>query len=280
MSMEDRLNGLINKLRGMNMSKKIENAKFAKKWLQQISENKVWSRAIDIAAENTTHRKECLISLEEREFVKSHINSCETQVLINSDKSNKAIEDCYLAGDDMICVLNFASYFNPGGGFMKGAFAQEESLCAVSGLYPVLEKQEVYSIRAESPTPPEYGDEILYSRSVPFTTFEGECGNPYLVDVLSCSAPNCNRITLTHQDYYIKALNKRIEAIYLLPFIMGVEVLILGAWGCGVFKNDPGLISNKFAEVMSKYPGLYKKVVFACGSKSNAEIFKQNIRIM
>ena len=260
------------------MSKKIENAEFAKKWLEDVFRNDVWAKSVQTSKDKTQCYRDDLISDTDRAYCKSMSDSVPTEVRITHEKTYDVIKDCYYRSNNFVCVLNFASFFNPGGGFIKGSFAQEESLCAVSGLYLVLSSLDVYKKRAERKTVPEYDDEIIYSPAVPFTLDEGNTGNPYLVDVLSCAAPNCNRIVMTQQRQYIDALNKRIEAIYLRPFLNGCETLILGAWGCGVFKNDPGLISNMFAAIMAKYPGLYHEVIFACGSKDNAEVFRNNIR--
>lgn len=261
------------------MSKKTENAEFAKKWLSLIEGNDNWSSMVEKSLKRTEVYQDTLITDMDRSYCRNMSNSSVSKVTITHDKTYDVIKQLWIDGECFACVLNFASFFNPGGGFMKGAFAQEESLCAVSGLYPVLSQLDVYEQRAEKKTPPEYNDEIIYSPAVPFTMSEGELAEPYLVDIISCAAPNCNRIVMTQQRQYMDALNKRIEAIYLRPYLNGCNTLVLGAWGCGVFKNDPGLISNMFASIMSKYQGLYRDVIFACGSKENAEIFRNNIRM-
>lgn len=261
------------------MSKKTENAEFAKKWLSLIENNENWSRMIKKSFDRTQVYQDTLLSEADRSYCRNMSNKVESKITITQDKTYDVIKELWINGESFVCVLNFASFFNPGGGFTKGAFTQEESLCAVSGLYPILTQLDVYEQRADKKVPPEYSDEIIYSPSVPFTVSTRELAEPYLVDVISCAAPNCNRIVMTQQRQYMDALNKRIEAIYLRPYINGCDTIVLGAWGCGVFKNDPGLISNLFTAVMAKYPGLYRNVIFACGSKENTEIFKNNIRV-
>lgn len=262
------------------MSKKAENAEFARKWVNETMSSNNWNKCIKSSIADTSIYVGDLIDKADESYCKSASGSSKTKISVTADKTYDAILQMYYDNKYDVCVLNFASFFNPGGGFLKGSFAQEESLCAVSGLYSVLSSLDVYKMRAgKDKVPPEYDDELIYSTGVPFTTYAGELSSPYLVDVMSCAAPNCNRIPMTHQDYYIKALRKRIKAIYYLPYVNACDNLILGAWGCGVFKNDPGLISSLFAEVISECPDLYENIVFACGSKDNMQIFKNAMHL-
>lgn len=276
--MEEPLNGLIRISRGDDMSKKAENAEFARKWVNDITNNRTWRHAVDRSIISTHVYTGDMIEDDDITYIKSKAYSEDTVIKVNADKTYDAIRECYYKGDLNVCVLNFASFFNPGGGFLKGAFAQEESLCAVSGLYNILSKLDIYTDRAKrEKVAPEYDNEIIYSQFVPFTDCPTTLGMPYCVDIISCAAPNCNRLSMAQQEFYMSALRKRIKAIYYLPYLNGCDTLILGAWGCGVFKNDPGLIANLFAEVIAECPGIYKSIIFACGSKDNAEVFRNVI---
>lgn len=260
------------------MSKKTENANNAKNWVAAIEGNPSLMEWVNKAVEKTAVYKNELVTDSDRSYCRDSRNFI-TCTRINANKTFEEIQRQYMAGEEHVCVLNFASYFNPGGGFLNGAYTQEESLCANSVLYPILSRLPIYEERKTSYCRPEYNNQVLYTPNVHFYPYEeAKPGRAYMVDVISCAAPNCNRISMGRKEQYMAALEKRIEAIYLIPYLHGTEVLILGSWGCGVFKNDPGLISSMFAKVMSQYPMLYKKVIYACGGRDNMEIFARNIR--
>ena len=258
------------------MSKKTENAKFAKEWCKQVESSEKWMNYIKRSLDDVLIRKDVLITEDERKYIKTRVNTSTTEIMITSDKTHKTLVDLIENGVSYgIGVLNFASYYKPGGGFLKGSFTQEESLCAVSGLYHILSRLSVYECRRKSKDiAPCYNDEIIYSLSVPFTLEIGNTKHPRTVDVISCSPPNCKRITMADRADYEESIKKRIEAIYLLPYMQGVDTLILGAWGCGVFKNDPKVIARHFIDIMDKYPNIYDRVIFACGSNANQKIFE------
>lgn len=260
------------------MSVRTENAAKASAWLASIEKSKTFKSYIENAIEKTCIRYGDDIYTDS---TKSYLNE---KV---AESKQKAFIDLlpYTTGDalfDMeydskrIAVLNFSSYFNPGGGFLKGAITQEESLCHISGLYNVLSSLDIYKERKEQDRkiPPEYGDEIIYSPGVPFVQGYDTSNKPMLVDVVTCSAPNCNRVPIAHSDSYRKAIDRRALGIYIEPYLQGCDVLILGAWGCGVFKNDPALIASVFKELNDKFGCLYSKVVYAIPNKQVYKIFE------
>ena len=141
-----------------------------------------------------------------------------------------------------VCVLNFASYKNPGGMFLKGSSAQEESLCHESFLYNVLKefdttRRQHYAENRSSLNKGMYTDRALYTPDVRF--FHN--GQERLADVITCAAPNYS-VSLkygnfTAEDNY-KALSLRIDFVKHILAIQKPDVAILGAWGCGVFRQD------------------------------------------
>lgn len=261
------------------MSKKTENAKFAKEWCEQVESSEKWMSYVKKSVDKVLIRKGTLIHEDERRYVLHKSGSENTEIKVTKDKTYDVLLD--LSFDEPnhnIAVLNFASYYKPGGGFMKGSFTQEESLCAMSGLYQVLSRLPVYEQRKKNKCVSScYNDEIIYNTSVPYTLDIGSTKYPRTFDVVTCAAPNCNRITIADHKEYEDCINTRVEAIYLLPYLHGTDTLVLGSWGCGVFKNDPRTIAKAFMNVIEKYPNIYKKIVFACGSESNQWVFADEL---
>lgn len=257
------------------MSRKEENAKKASWWIDKIENNTMWQDAIQKSTDKTFVRKDVLITEDERSFVeKKSWEGSRPTIEIKSETTYDAIRR--LQGySNFIAVLNFASYFNPGGGFMKGAYSQEETLCQVSGLYPILKYNPIYhERRQDKDTPVFYKSQIIYSPMVPFAPDDSdEPGAPITIDVISCAAPNCNRIPMSKKKELEKIIYERLEACMVLPYQYGCETLILGAWGCGVFKNDPQMIANTFSTLIRKYGNAYKRIVFAIPMEDTKQIF-------
>lgn len=153
-------------------------------------------------------------------------------------------------------VLNFASYKNPGGGFLNGSSAQEESLCMESTLYEVLSSDNLssyYNYNKANLNYALYKDRALWA---PCVIFERN-GTTIAADVLTVAAPNkraymeYGRGTVQEkEEKNERALRERINFIADLISIHNgtIDTAILGAFGCGVFGQDPKLVARLFKE--------------------------------
>lgn len=149
------------------------------------------------------------------------------------------------------CVLNFASAINPGGGYVRGAIAQEEALCRQSDLYEEL-KNQIYFYEFHRKNNSElHSDWMLYSKNI--TVFRDEYFNfvnPKTCSVITAAAPR-NVPGKTNKKDIEECFYRRIEKILTICEHHNHKNIILGAWGCGVFRNDPAFVSRCFNEVLS-----------------------------
>lgn len=170
-----------------------------------------------------------------------------------------------------IGVLNFASAKNPGGGFLEGSQAQEESLARSSGLYHSLLKcPEYYSFhRGEESL--LYSDRIIYSPNCPvFRTDSGTLLDRfYTVDFITSPAPNAGAIAINQPENTARipeVLRDRGKKVLTIAGDRGCDALVLGAWGCGVFRNDPSMVAQMFADLLlekGELAGKFKTVLFS-----------------
>lgn len=180
-----------------------------------------------------------------------------------------AFEEAKAGRDTRICLLNFASYKEPGGMFMQGSMAQEESLCHASVLYLVLASDRVmgmfYNKHGKMLNRALYHSDLLYSPDVLFFLQSEKKGRRF--DVITCAAPNkktAQRYNGVSDGEVEQAMYHRIDSILYTAWKEGAEVLILGAFGCGVFGNDLSSVSSQFKELLSgKYRGCFRRAVFA-----------------
>ena len=246
----------------------------SKQWLDKIEESREWKDAITHSILSTKNfYGNSFMSRSDIERANRMLDSAmkDYAVVFNMDTTQESL---FRLADtnDKICILNFASFFNPGGGFLNGAKAQEESLCAWSGLYNVLKENPIYTDRrARSHVSSLYESEIIYNKDVPFTRKQGSTDDILLADVITCAAPNLNKKKPIDKDKfeksYLHALDMRTKAILMYPALMGAKTLILGAWGCGVFKNDPEVVAKAFADACSTFGPLYENIVFSIPDK-------------
>lgn len=175
-------------------------------------------------------------------------------------------------------VLNFASYKNPGGMFLKGSKAQEECLCHESFLYNILKgfQKDYYNWNKEHLNKALYTNRALFSENVMFFRDNKQLK----CDVITCAAPN----KATAQKYYhvsddenFKILRERIKFVLDIAKDNDVDTLILGAFGCGVFGQDANEVASIFKELIAEMYGCFKVVVFAIpnGRIGNFEKFKR-----
>jgi len=170
-----------------------------------------------------------------------------------------------------VACLNFASAKNPGGGFLSGAQAQEEALARSSALYPCLLRAPDYYERNRANHSAIYLDLLIFSPLVPF--FRDDSGalleTPILASVISAPAPNAGALSESEPGNMVllePALRRRAELVLQTAQGHEVDKLVLGAWGCGVFRNDPRMVARIFSELLS-LPGFFDRafaeVVFA-----------------
>ena len=196
----------------------------------------------------------------------------------------------------IIGVLNFASATNPGGGVTKGSSAQEECLCRCTTLYPTLNQEKCwnkyYNVNRQANT--NIGsDTIIYTRDVLVLKDKDYklLDQMFNVDVLTCAAPNLRenpknsynsgankeQLVLTDEELYDVHV-KRAKCILEVATEEGVDYLILGAFGCGAFKNNPEVVAKAYRDTLPKYIHNFKVIDFAVIDgkyTNNYEIFKK-----
>ncbi|MBT2386818.1 TIGR02452 family protein [Streptomyces sp. ISL-11] len=176
-----------------------------------------------------------------------------------------------LAADGPVAVLNFASARNPGGGYLNGAQAQEEALCRGSALYTCLrEAPEYYAAHRADPSP-FYSDRVIHSPAVP--VFRDDRGAllevPFRAGFLTSPAPNAGVIARRDPAATARvpaALTSRAERVLEVAATHGYRRLVLGAWGCGVFRNDPARVAGAFHGLLTgagRFAGRFERVTFA-----------------
>ncbi len=184
-----------------------------------------------------------------------------------------------LEGCKDLVLLNYASARNPGGGFINGAKAQEEDLARCSGLYPCLMTQPAYYSANRNQTSLLYTDHIIYSPNVPFfrTKSRNLLENIFTASVITAPAPNAGQVLRRDPEALTrieKALKQRAGYVLSVARDNHHRTLLLGAWGCGVFKNDPKQVADIFGNWLTspEFSGYFSRVVFAIYEKSQTKI--------
>lgn len=200
-------------------------------------------------------------SLYNNEINLSNIKT-DTNISIIATDTVSALFD---TNSDNICILNFASFKNPGGMFLNGSIAQEESLCHQSILFNVLEnfKHTFYNENKKNLNNGLYNNNLIYSKDILFIKDD----NKKFADVITCASPNrkfaCNRYNISDYQCY-SSMYSRIYTILASAKKNHVKTLILGAYGCGVFGNDPNMVACIFKFLLLKYfNNNFENVIFA-----------------
>ncbi len=202
------------------------------------------------------------------------------------------------------CILNFASATNPGGGVARGSSAQEESLCRCSTLYFCLDtpdmRRNFYEPhrRANNPL---YNDDIIYSPDVVVVKTDTDrpermnSNDWYCVNVITCAASNLrerpsnpmnpfsgNRAAKITETELEKLLERRVRRIFEAAAGDENDVLILGAFGCGAFRNPPRVTAKVFHKMTNEFRKKFEIVEFAVFHSSreteNFEVFRREFQ--
>lgn len=223
------------------------------------------------------------------------------KIIVSSKRTLEAAMPYAYAGKK-VCIHNFASAANPGGGVVKGSSAQEEAICRCSTLYPNL-KEEILWKQFYAPhrrqQNPLHNDDCIYTPGV--IAFKSDTAYPkllpedkwYSVNVLTCAAPNLRErpsnsmnpndgnTTVRISKKELQALHeKRMRKVLDIAWKNGNEVVILGAFGCGAFSNPPLAVAQAMKAVVQEYRMKFETIEFAvyCSPRddSNFRVF-QNI---
>lgn len=184
-----------------------------------------------------------------------------------------------------VAVHNFASASNPGGGVVNGAGAQEECLCRCSNLYFCLNTPDMWGMfytPHRAAHDPIHNDDIIYTPDI--VVFKTDTDSPelmerddwYKVDVITCAAPNLREtpsnkynsgdgtcaVTLSNRELQV-IHEKRLRRILDSAVMNHADTVILGAFGCGAFCNEPQVVATVAANVVRDYMYAFKNIEFA-----------------
>ena len=276
------------------MSTHAERIKVFQDTLDWIDKDKDLSESIPVAKYNTKVYYED----EYPEFDAS--NTKENIITVTGHRSYEAAMKLHSEDTDAkIAVMNFANAIHPGGGVVKGASAQEECLCRTSTLYPLLYRKTLkrlfydYHRKRNSS---KASDTLIYTEGV--IICKTDTDHPkrmpkedwVTVDVITVAAPDLRKKSNAYAEilgngtymnnaelfgYHIK------RAIHVLTCAAarGADTLVLGAFGCGAFENDPEVVARAYKTAIEEFPKVFKKIEFAIycppGGSRNFEVFKR-----
>jgi uncharacterized protein (TIGR02452 family) len=234
-------------------------------------------RRVDLAASiedavvrTTDHRPDAkvdrlLVAADEAGETRSRGGAPRTQVV---NGTSLASARAFAARGIEPLVLNFASAKSPGGGFLSGARAQEESLARASALYACIVNSPMYGFH-QGLHDAMYSSWMIYSPSVP--VFRDDDGalleEPWSCAFLTAPAPNAKVVlerSPDRADELCNVMKSRVRRALAIAALHHHRHLVLGAWGCGVFGNDPAFVAAKFREELDgAFRGAFDEVVFA-----------------
>ena len=257
-----------------------------------IREDPELSRSVAAAKDNT----EVFFEDDYPDFDRAEVKE---EIAVSGYRSYEAAVNLHRQyPDSRIAVMNFASAFHAGGGVRKGAGAQEESLCRTSTLYPLLHRRTLrdtfYKHHHDLKTP-KATDSLIYTKGVVICKTDEEVPKRLPkedwveVDVITIVAPDLRSKSNQYAPlvgngtymndaelfgYHVK------RAIHMLTVAAakGADILVLGAFGCGAFQNDPNVVARAYKTALQEFPKVFKRVEFAVycppeGSR-NYDVFK------
>ena len=192
--------------------------------------------------------------------------------IVDKDSVTAAFDERAKSKNGRIAILNFASYEKAGGSFLEGSGAQEEALCHRSTLYNILNEFDstFYDENRKNPNRNLWINRMLYTPSVTFFDDSGTAS----FDVITCAAPDYRsaKAAGVTREENSAALGSRIYYLLQGAQFCEVDTLILGAFGCGVFEQDPIEVARFFKNALANMS--FRKAVFAIPGGPNLEAFR------
>ena len=256
------------------------------------------SKDPDLAASILVAKKHTTVFYENDYPVFDPSKTRDMSIGVSGDRSYQAAMRLHREYPDArIAVMNFANAFHAGGGVTKGSGAQEESLCRTSTLYPLLYRKSLrdtfYKHHHDLNTP-KASDSLVYTEGVIICKTDEDLPKRMpkedwvKVDVITIAAPDLRDKSNVHAPlvnggtymndaelfgYHVK------RAIHMLTCAAskGADILVLGAFGCGAFRNDPEVVARAYRTALQEFPRVFTRIEFAVycppGGSLNYEVF-------
>ncbi|MBP3808686.1 MAG: TIGR02452 family protein [Eubacterium sp.] len=229
-------------------------------------------------------------------------NTYDTDIAVTSDRSFQAAMRLVAHNPGCkVAVMNFANAFHAGGGVVRGASAQEECLCRTSTLYPLIYRKSLYysfyKYHKDKNTP-KASDSLIYTEGVVICKTDEDLPKRMdkkdwvTVDVITIAAPDLRKSS----NVFFELVNgggnmndaelfgyhvKRAIHMFTVAASKGADVLVLGAFGCGAFQNNPEVVARAYKIAIQEFPKVFKKIEFAVycppGDSKNYDVFYDTI---
>lgn len=197
-----------------------------------------------------------------------------TETTVTRQTTLDAVRSLIQEGHRDVLCLNFASARNAGGGFLGGSQAQEESIARSTGLYNCQQKASTYYEVNRKVKSCFYTDYMIYSPTVPIIKDEEGRNHDQLMTcgIITAPAVNTGIVKQREPDRMEEietVMRRRIRKVLAIALKHGHKTVVLGAWGCGVFQNDPNDIARYFNEILEgEFKDRFTKIVFAIYSRN------------
>ncbi len=184
--------------------------------------------------------------------------------------------------DTKVCALIFSSEsFNNNTGC---GIHQEDTILRTSTMYKLIDTaytlKNYYSFNKQN----ENNSRCIYLSKVLFFKNEDDIKlddeNQKVVDLILSTPPNQVKEDLSNEASK-SIIYKKLKNLFNVAIEKKVEILILGAYGCGSYENSPTIVSKIFKSLIDEYNGYFKEIIFSIKSKddfdTNYSVFKKNI---
>ncbi len=275
------------------MSTAAERVKVFEDTLDWIENDPDLSASIPVAKKNTTVFYEDDYPAFDSKKIR------DTAVSVTGDRSYQAAMRLHKDNPGAkIAVMNFANAFHAGGGVTKGSSAQEECLCRTSTLYPLLYRRTLrdsfYKHHYDLNTP-KASDSLIYTEGVIICKTDEDLPRRMpkedwvSVDVITIAAPDLRDksnlyAALVNSGTYMNDAElfgyhvKRAIHMLTCAAAKGADILVLGAFGCGAFQNNPEVVARAYKAALQEFPKVFRQIEFAVycppGGSRNYDVFR------
>jgi uncharacterized protein (TIGR02452 family) len=276
------------------MSSRLKRAQIAEEtvrivhagWYQHPTAGKVYiAPQVQFASQGTIHYSPESFDevFEQRDLrLRTLDRSIATRLVVRNKTTFEAAKELLAENDSPVLCLNFASAKNPGGGFLGGSQAQEECLARASALYHCIHPVRGYYDTNRHCGTCLYTHHMIYSPAVPVFRDDDDQLLPKTYCVSILTSPSVNRGAMeTNESDRLREIEAtmlaRIDRIFAIAVAKGYRRIVLGAWGCGVFRNDPNEVADWFKKLLMSddYRNCFETVMFGVwDNSSNLSTFK------